>query len=113
MIATTTIQIPADHPALTGHFPGNPIVPGAVILDLAGAFVAERMGGRITRVLKARFTAPLAPNTPLVIEMEPKDGELVAVTCRSAEATVMTAIMEWGPDLADGGPAGPARPAEA
>ena len=25
--------IPADHPALPGHFPGQPIVPGVVVLD--------------------------------------------------------------------------------
>ncbi|WP_420471488.1 3-hydroxyacyl-ACP dehydratase FabZ family protein [Brevundimonas sp. FT23042] len=26
--------VPADHPALPGHFPGNPLVPGVMILDL-------------------------------------------------------------------------------
>ena len=27
-----TISIPADHPSLPGHFPGRPVVPGALIL---------------------------------------------------------------------------------
>jgi 3-hydroxymyristoyl/3-hydroxydecanoyl-(acyl carrier protein) dehydratase len=26
-------MIPSNHPALIDHFPGNPLVPGAVILD--------------------------------------------------------------------------------
>lgn len=26
-------KIPMDHPALVDHFPGNPLVPGALILD--------------------------------------------------------------------------------
>ena len=26
-------RVAADHPALPGHFPGRPIVPGVVILD--------------------------------------------------------------------------------
>lgn len=26
-------QFPVDHPALAGHFPGQPIAPGAVLLD--------------------------------------------------------------------------------
>lgn len=28
-----TIRIHPEHPALPGHFPGHPIVPGAVLLD--------------------------------------------------------------------------------
>ncbi|MDX2478432.1 MAG: hypothetical protein QNL05_13845 [Gammaproteobacteria bacterium] len=29
----TQIIISPDHPGLAGHFPGNPVVPGVVILD--------------------------------------------------------------------------------
>ncbi|HEX4050347.1 MAG TPA: hypothetical protein VHY19_05675 [Steroidobacteraceae bacterium] len=28
-----TLLIDADHPALAGHFPGNPLIPGALLLD--------------------------------------------------------------------------------
>ena len=28
MRATSTVTIAADHPALAGHFPGAPILPG-------------------------------------------------------------------------------------
>ena len=27
-----TLQIAADHPTGAGHFPGNPIIPGALLL---------------------------------------------------------------------------------
>lgn len=30
---TSRLCVPADAPCLDGHFPGRPIVPGAVILD--------------------------------------------------------------------------------
>lgn len=29
-----TLQIPQEHPSYAGHFPGQPIVPGVVLLDL-------------------------------------------------------------------------------
>lgn len=32
---TRTLLIAADHPALAGHFPGNPLIPGALLLDEA------------------------------------------------------------------------------
>ena len=38
--------IAKDHPALAGHFPGNPIVPGVLILDEVMR-AAEQWRGRL------------------------------------------------------------------
>ena len=43
--AEFTWVVPADHPALSGHFPGRPIVPGVVLVDRALLF-AEGLLGR-------------------------------------------------------------------
>ena len=53
-------SINADHPVLPGHFPGNPIVPGVVILDhilaaVAVAFPAYQVNG----IRKLKFLRPL------------------------------------------------------
>lgn len=60
---TAVLRIPADHPALPGHFPGNPVVPGVVLLD--GVIeAAEQWLGRPLQVRglrQAKFLAPLAP----------------------------------------------------
>jgi 3-hydroxymyristoyl/3-hydroxydecanoyl-(acyl carrier protein) dehydratase len=41
-----SFRIEPDHPALDGHFPGRPVVPGVVLLDEALAAVAREAGSR-------------------------------------------------------------------
>jgi 3-hydroxyacyl-[acyl-carrier-protein] dehydratase len=33
MASVTTLRIEPGHPALAGHFPGAPVLPGVVLLD--------------------------------------------------------------------------------
>ena len=60
------LSIPANHPALAGHFPGNPVTPGALLLDAVLREAQER-GFRATGLHRAKFTAPLRPDTPFRI----------------------------------------------
>ena len=39
-----TFAIPADHPSLAGHFPGNPVVPGVIVLDYVLSQLAWPLG---------------------------------------------------------------------
>jgi 3-hydroxymyristoyl/3-hydroxydecanoyl-(acyl carrier protein) dehydratase len=58
-----TITIPADHPSLAGHFPGRPIVPGAVILaEIIAAACAALGDVRITGLPAVKFMYPLLPD---------------------------------------------------
>lgn len=60
--------IPPDHPALPGHFPGHPVVPGVLILGHVLAALAQRVGPvRVTGIPQAKFLAPLAPGEPCAI----------------------------------------------
>jgi len=58
-------RIAADHPALPGHFPGNPIVPGVVLLDEVLSALPRRMD-----IPWAKFHAPLRPAEEFVIRIE-------------------------------------------
>jgi len=55
------VRIAAMHPALPGHFPGNPIVPGVVLLDRIAAAIERARGLRIARIASVKFLAPLKP----------------------------------------------------
>ena len=93
------IHLSPRHPALAGHFPGNPIVPGVVLLDHAIHALA-RLGGLPEagiRIGTAKFLAPvrlpangadacltlnwrgaLAPGGSMSLELDTADGTRVA-----------------------------------
>ena len=57
-----SFTIGRDHPCLPGHFPGNPIVPGVVLLDEATALILTAEPGRTLAGLPTvRFARPVRP----------------------------------------------------
>ena len=66
-----TLRVPAQHPALAGHFPDNPIVPGVMILDavISAAQAWLGTGIRIERLAHAKFLAPLKPEETAEIDL--------------------------------------------
>ncbi len=58
-----SLAIGSDHPALAGHFPGMPVVPGVLVLDRVVAMAEARLGAplEIAGLLHAKFLAPLHP----------------------------------------------------
>jgi 3-hydroxymyristoyl/3-hydroxydecanoyl-(acyl carrier protein) dehydratase len=71
-----TVRIASSHPALPGHFPGNPIVPGVVLLDRIAAAL-ERRGTRLARIGVVKFLAPLRPDEDAVLAIA-RDGARVS-----------------------------------
>jgi hypothetical protein len=57
---------PAESRCLDGHFPGNPIVPGAVILAWLAARLAAR-GRAVARVERMKFQRVLLPGVPFEV----------------------------------------------
>jgi 3-hydroxyacyl-[acyl-carrier-protein] dehydratase len=71
-IVATRIEIPADHPAFDGHFPGRPVLPGVALLAEvleAGAREPRLVDciGSAPRLAVAKFLAPVGPGASLLI----------------------------------------------
>ncbi|MGA7824953.1 MAG: hypothetical protein WCA14_12215, partial [Steroidobacteraceae bacterium] len=70
MGVVTTLRIDASHPALEGHFPGAPILPGVVLLDETVRAV-EQSGSapqRRWQIGTAKFVKPVHPGETLTLE---------------------------------------------
>jgi 3-hydroxymyristoyl/3-hydroxydecanoyl-(acyl carrier protein) dehydratase len=67
-----------DHPALAGHFPGNPVVPGVVLLDHVLDAVEAWLGAlpEPLRLPQIKFLQPLLPEQPAEIAFERNGARL-------------------------------------
>jgi len=81
-----TVRIPATHPALPGHFPGRPIVPGVVllqcVLDEAERWLGKKLSVRT--LPQAKFSTPLFPEQEAELELRLSGKELRFSVTRAA-----------------------------
>lgn len=66
------LNIPANHPAFAGHFPGTPIVPGVVLLDevLHAIITDTSIPATDWQISSVKFLSPLKPGESVIIEHE-------------------------------------------
>lgn len=97
----------ANEPFLQGHFPGNPIVPGTVLIEamaqVGALFVlttdSQAKGGMLylAGLDKVRFRRPVLPGDQVLFELDllrrKKDTWKVKGTAKVADKTVMEAIL--------------------
>jgi 3-hydroxymyristoyl/3-hydroxydecanoyl-(acyl carrier protein) dehydratase len=67
---TSEILVPANHPALAGHFPGQPLVPAVVLLDAVLAEIRTH-GDFVLRTIPAvKFLHPVLPDETIELRIQ-------------------------------------------
>ena len=64
------VCVSADHPSLAGHFPGNPVVPGVVLLDAIMVNLERSTGCRVVCLQQVKFLSMLQPGEPAIARCE-------------------------------------------
>ena len=107
---TTTLLVPPQHPAFSGHFPDAPLLPGVVLLDemlqavkIEGSEAWHSAGWTIAT---AKFLHPVRPGETLVLEHEPLTNGAIRFTIRSAGRPVATGTLVPRLEADDGHQAG-------
>lgn len=87
-----TLLLPADHPTGAGHFPGNPIIPGALLLAevLRCIEQAERANFASCNVKAAKFLHPARPGDTVAIEYARAANGTIEFQCMVNATKVMS-----------------------
>lgn len=81
MTQAGSFAVPAEHPSLPGHFPGNPIVPGVLLLAEIFALIGGAHPGlRVAGLLHAKFLRPVRPGEMLSVSTRTTDADRVEFT---------------------------------
>jgi len=91
-LAAAERSFPADHPAAQGHFPGDPIIPGAVLLSETLLAIEAGLGASLVpfQITSAKFLHPTRPGDRVVIEFSRTTRGEVRFACAVKGRPVLT-----------------------
>lgn len=93
MWQSVEVHFAKDHPTAAGHFPSNPIIPGALLLDEVVKAVVEAAGSSGETVIRAaKFFKPVRPGESLCVRWQPlADGAIKFECCLGGGENVAAA----------------------
>jgi 3-hydroxymyristoyl/3-hydroxydecanoyl-(acyl carrier protein) dehydratase len=103
MASEASVTIAPDHPAIPGHFPGDPLVPGVLLLGHVIAALEAEVGPVVVRAVpQAKFLAPLRPGERCTVRFLALDGEAAQFECRKDEVIVARGSLRFAPAAVQG-----------
>ena len=96
-----TFTIDSLHPSLPGHFPGNPIVPGVVILEEVLAQIGQSLDEPLvlSNVPSVKFHSPLRPDELLRLTFDILPGHSVSFSCQVGQRLIASGQLFFQPGL--------------
>jgi 3-hydroxyacyl-[acyl-carrier-protein] dehydratase len=87
-----TLRIGADHPTGAGHFPGDPIIPGALLLAEVLRCIEQAEGNNFVscNVKTAKFLHPARPGDTVEIEYQRSPQGSLEFQCAVAGTRVLS-----------------------
>ena len=87
-------SIEPGHPSLPGHFPGNSVVPGVVLLDTVREVLGEwRPGFRIAELIQTKFLRPLVPGMLFTIRLSSTKSDAIRFDCLLGEVRFASGLL--------------------
>lgn len=91
-----------DHPASQGHFPGDPIIPGAVLLSETLQAIEAGLGASLAayRITSAKFLRPTRPGDRVQIAFSRHAAGEIRFSCAVDGKPVLTGAICHAPSTA-------------
>ena len=92
---TARFDIPPDHPCFPGHFPGQPILPGVLLLErvMSLAQTSLRQPLNECTVYNVKFLAPVAPGDALDVQLASTNPNEYKFTVRIFQAENVDSVL--------------------
>jgi len=87
-----------DHAAFAGHFPGNPILPGVVLLDAALHELEHACGLDLTacRLASTKFLSPVRPGDALHLTFDASADGAIRFSVDGPTGAVLRGVLDRG-----------------
>jgi len=99
MVHERVLSIGHDHPALAGHFPGYPVVPGVVLLN--EVLETLRRGSAaslvVTGLPMVKFSFPLRPGEIVTIHIDEEGAGRATFFCQVDARLIASGTIEFTP----------------
>jgi 3-hydroxyacyl-[acyl-carrier-protein] dehydratase len=95
----SALHIAADHPSFAGHFPGFPVLPGAILLDETLRTIANARAIDLTswRISSAKFLDAVRPRDDLCVQHDAHGAGLIRFTVHVANRKVASGTLSNAP----------------